>query len=134
MQYNEVVFNFLGGIKNGTIKQNFGQNKKYVILEPTSFELDFLHLVTYDEKFDAIFFSSSVVTPNMEYIGSVRLEKNMDKIDYVFFQEHVIIEYIKYIELFGLKASRETFIEFWLELAPSYMIKVDVADFINQEH
>lgn len=134
MQYEEIVFNFMSLINNQTIEETFGQNKKYVILEPTLYELDFLKLVTYDELYDAIFYSSEVVTPNMEYIGRVRLKKNMDKIDYVFFSEHIIKEYIKFIKIFELPANRNTFLEFWLELAPSYMIKVDVADFIKVEH
>lgn len=134
MQYEEIVFNFMSLINNQTIEETFGQNKKYVILEPTLYELDFLKLVTYDELYDAIFYSSEVVTPNMEYIGRVRLKKNMDKIDYVFFSEHIIKEYIKFIKIFELPANRNTFLEFWLELAPSYMIKVDVTDFIKVEH
>lgn len=133
MKIDDIVFNFIGEINSQRIKQTFGQNKKYVLLDPALFELDFIKLITYDEMYDAIYFSSEVVTPNMEYIGSVRLKDKFDKIEYAFFSEHIIVDYIKYIELFTLVASRATFLEFWLEQAPSYMIKVDVADFIMQE-
>ncbi len=133
MEVNEIVFNFIGQINNGTIKSEFGKNKKFVVLDPTAYELDFLQLVTYDELYDVIYFSSEIVTPNMEYIGAARLKEKVDQIDYAFFNEKIILKYIKFIELFKLKANRKTFIEFWQEQSQGYMIKLDVADFINQE-
>ncbi len=129
MKLADIGFNFIELCNQTDFDEQVDNYQLYCVAYKEQIAMDFLPFVSFDDNYDAYYFSSVYNNGAISYFGnSVLSEQELKNIKFVFFQKKIVHSYLDYLKYSKKRSTKERFIHFWLITRHQYKIKVEPCD------